>query len=712
MKRQNTHRRGPMTILAIILLVAMILTGTFAWSSISQQALNLAEGQSGILPDAGGRLHDHFEDMEHNDREWLENTTANKDIFIENFRGDGEDIFVRIRLFEFMSINGTSLVPTASRNDHTTWTPRLNWLPELTGAPNTPASPFRNYWSWALGGQTWYIPTFNQNPNSRASDVRGAAIDPQFPTPVDPFGPEAGGANGQPWFTGPGTHAGQIYDGVNPLQNAILDARQTANASVILMSDWNNVPGPFWVVDPVDGWIYWAQAVPAETSTGLLLDRITFRGLDRGDETYEWFYGIFVDAQMSLAGNWSDYFTRIGGELDMTQNGENLLNIITNPMTFNVTPASATVEPGETQTFTASANRGSVAFPVDQVTWEIIGANPDNVTLSAATGASTTLNVPASANDQTLTLRATFAVGVSRDITVTIETVEELGLALMRGGLGVLQTPLPSPENLFLTFPNLYREQVERVEVVDFAIAGRPSRFDVDAWMSEWNALGGFQGRQIIDAVDLTHPDSVSPVVAFYTEGSVTSRYYVYLAGNGGVAATGQMNSFFRGLTNATSMSLAELDTSRVTDMTHMFSFAGVETLDLSAWDTSNVTIMNSMFSITSNLTTLNVSGWDTSNVTDMGNVFTWAVSLTTLDLSSWDTANVTNMTHMFWRANGLTSVDFRLATFARNPVSETMFDVGAGPNTIILGSEAARSFVESRPGWDRTPARTIIIAN
>ena len=61
-------------------------------------------------------------------------------------------------------------------------------------------------------------------------------------------------------------------------------------------------------------------------------------------------------------------------------------------------------------------------------------------------------------------------------------------------------------------------------------------------------------------------------------------------------------------------MDLAKLDTSNVTDMSHMFEYSTVTTLDIGSWDTSNVTDMSFMFSYSS--VVLDCSKWDVSSVT------------------------------------------------------------------------------------------------
>lgn len=133
-------------------------------------------------------------------------------------------------------------------------------------------------------------------------------------------------------------------------------------------------------------------------------------------------------------------------------------------------------------------------------------------------------------------------------------------------------------------------------------------------------------------------------------------------------------------------LNLDGLDTSRVTDMSNMFSECySLTTLDVSGLDTSNVTNMSDMFNYCEALTTLNVSGFDTSNVTNMSGMFA-GVSLPTLDLSGFDTSNVTDMSYMFADVS-LPTLD--LSNFDTANVTEMgyMFDGCSLLTTLDLSS-------------------------
>jgi surface protein len=71
---------------------------------------------------------------------------------------------------------------------------------------------------------------------------------------------------------------------------------------------------------------------------------------------------------------------------------------------------------------------------------------------------------------------------------------------------------------------------------------------------------------------------------------------------------------------------------------------------DISTWNTSRVTDMSYMFT-NSRIFNGDISNWDTSQVTDMSHMFAGAThfnkSINTR-LHSWDTSKVTNMSYMF----------------------------------------------------------------
>ena len=109
-------------------------------------------------------------------------------------------------------------------------------------------------------------------------------------------------------------------------------------------------------------------------------------------------------------------------------------------------------------------------------------------------------------------------------------------------------------------------------------------------------------------------------------------------------------------------LDLSNLDTSKVSDMSYMFSNCSSYYLDLSNFDTSNVTDMSYMFISCSS--EINIDGWDTSKVTNAQNMFqSFSNRNKYLDLSVLDFSNVTNASNMFASCN-LDYIDIRNCNF------------------------------------------------
>ena len=109
------------------------------------------------------------------------------------------------------------------------------------------------------------------------------------------------------------------------------------------------------------------------------------------------------------------------------------------------------------------------------------------------------------------------------------------------------------------------------------------------------------------------------------------------------------MSSMFT-TNSADIIGLEKFDTSNVTNMAGMFSHNS-RSVDLSSFNTSKVTNMSSMFSSYSAKDIKGLENLDTSNVTDMNHMFD-GCALSTIDVSNFDTSKVTNMYSMFSSGN------------------------------------------------------------
>ena len=132
------------------------------------------------------------------------------------------------------------------------------------------------------------------------------------------------------------------------------------------------------------------------------------------------------------------------------------------------------------------------------------------------------------------------------------------------------------------------------------------------------------------------------------------------------------MSHMFQECNSLTGLDVSGFDTSHVIGMTQMFDGCGkLASLDVSGWDTSNVTRMNVMFRGCSSLTSLDASNWNISNVFFMNLMFDGCSGLTNLDITGWNTANVGNMYHMFYGCGALKQI-YASSLFAPDNVSNS----------------------------------------
>ena len=152
-------------------------------------------------------------------------------------------------------------------------------------------------------------------------------------------------------------------------------------------------------------------------------------------------------------------------------------------------------------------------------------------------------------------------------------------------------------------------------------------------------------------------------------------------------------------------------DTSNVTNMQYMFSYASIFDKDISSWDTSNVTNMSFMFSGAENFnqnistTTLpdNSKLWDTARVTDMTGMFQTAKAFNNGEINTsgnnplnWNTSEVTNMEYMF---QGAENFNQNINTRVINSTT-TYWDTKMVTGMINMFS-GAKKFNQDITSWD-----------
>ena len=282
---------------------AVLLTGTYAWQSANQEAMNVASG----IVNPGGRLHDDF-------------NGTDKKVYVENF--GNQNIYARIRLNEYFEI-GVSAgqnFESADRNvtkitgddvyydDLQTWPVRYYDVDNAT----------EPYWNIEYGtGTVKYMPTFNLNKDSLEADINGTyfyddgsdeTTDDRYKDFIDYSLAENETKIADEIFDADTDTIDQYKDGSGVENvNYSINADQThtvaksLEACVKSMNDWNSMTEEeqndtaCWIYDS-DGWAYWSKAIEPGTATGSLLNKISVKNVEDN-----WFYALNATAQFITA---------------------------------------------------------------------------------------------------------------------------------------------------------------------------------------------------------------------------------------------------------------------------------------------------------------------------------------------------------------------------------------------------------------------------
>ncbi len=135
------------------------------------------------------------------------------------------------------------------------------------------------------------------------------------------------------------------------------------------------------------------------------------------------------------------------------------------------------------------------------------------------------------------------------------------------------------------------------------------------------------------------------------------------------------------------SLNLTGFDTSKVRKMSGLFSHTKLSDFSfLSALNTSNVTNMSYIFSSIDHNQPFNFPNINTSNVTDMRGMFMYS-NFTQINISNLDTSRTTNMSQMFAHMKKLTNLD--LSNFITNDVEDMseMFSETVNLTTLDLSN-------------------------
>ena len=268
-------KRKAMAAVTSLSLIALIVSSTFAWTSLYSQKVNEWRG-SGTSRGGGpgASMHDDHE-----------NNASKKDVYVENW--GSEILYVRIKLSEYMEIGtnagsvtqnqgiltrnaGNISIPlvdeTVSENGVITWVPHI---PE--GAAAYCDFGFHDYWAWGMGGSKVYKPATEEQKQAGRVDKSIVLTDLND------------------------------YNGLTDAQIEAQGLKRTLPCTVVTIDQYNALPESerkanyYWFIDN-DGWAYWAGLLSPGYSTGLLLNKVSRTDLSIPDTYY---YAINVQAQMA-----------------------------------------------------------------------------------------------------------------------------------------------------------------------------------------------------------------------------------------------------------------------------------------------------------------------------------------------------------------------------------------------------------------------------
>ena len=287
--RYSSRPRGsgrPLVLLiAVAVCIAALVGGAYAWTDLTQSVTNKFRGTF----DADVTLHDEFDGL-------------NKDVFVEN--SGTNDIYVRVRLDEYMRVGETVFATGADARDKSTWTTHTYDGPSIIDCTHADIGKFHDYYRWHMVGSARnYTPG---TPGMVYTTLTG--IDPITGEPVVD---RADGTH----TTAPAEHPILMSDYVT-VYNLIFFAGVTEYSDIValLSADELAVYDAYtkgcWILDNTDtaanggGWAYWSKVLHPDTATNCLLDTVTL--IKDADDN--WIYRIDVKLQavtLGDAGKWN-----------------------------------------------------------------------------------------------------------------------------------------------------------------------------------------------------------------------------------------------------------------------------------------------------------------------------------------------------------------------------------------------------------------------
>ncbi|MDQ7938309.1 BspA family leucine-rich repeat surface protein [Lactiplantibacillus sp. WILCCON 0030] len=147
-------------------------------------------------------------------------------------------------------------------------------------------------------------------------------------------------------------------------------------------------------------------------------------------------------------------------------------------------------------------------------------------------------------------------------------------------------------------------------------------------------------------------------------------------------------------------LNFADWHTDSLTDITEVFGWSKIKTLDLQSWNVSKVQLFKGAFKYCET-TTLKISDWDTSHATSFDSLFFYS-KIPELAINHWDTSQVTDLTKTFsntkFTSLDISDWDTRAATDSNGMfgASNNLKHLKIGPNFRFHGITAGLTAASS----------------
>ena len=270
-----------------------------------------------------------------------------------------------------------------------------------------------------------------------------------------------------------------------------------------------------------------------------------------------------------------------------------------------------------------------------------------------------------------------------------------------------------APSNASMTYGNSIQEPI----LGAFTPYGDPLPFQEIIFTKDITLTSGLTNSVSVGTVSETSTSAYTPiegiddVTAYYSNDKTKIVVYspsVIFAPNNCDNLFSVMfdsSNYRHAFDNLNNLVLSNFDTSKVTDMSAMFSSCSkLTSLDVSNFNTSNVTTMYGMFDSCSSLTSLDISNFDTSKVTSIQQMFSSCSKLISLDLGNFNLASCTSFDYMLSSCSRLTSITLPYNLQSGYTISlpaSTYYKGSAGPyktiGTATSGTTVACSTADTK---------------